>query len=108
MILFHDVAKFIFLKFAGIVVGSTLLAFLLGVTIRIHRYYKMKGEDDARVENFLKDYQASKPARFSYTDIKRITHHFKEKLGEGAHGAVYKGKLSTQILVAVKILNTLR
>lgn len=30
---------------------------------------------------------------------------FKEKLGEGAHGAVFRGKLSNKILVAVKILN---
>ncbi|XP_057440959.1 rust resistance kinase Lr10-like isoform X2 [Lotus japonicus] len=90
---------------AGVVVGSTLLAFLLGALFRIYRYYRAKGEDDTRVENFLKDYRALKPTRFSYADIKRITNLFKEKLGEGAHGAVYKGKLSTKILVAVKILN---
>ncbi|XP_028788038.1 rust resistance kinase Lr10-like [Neltuma alba] len=43
--------------------------------------------------------------RFSYADIKRITNHFKNKLGEGAHGTVFKGKLSTDIQVAVKVLN---
>ncbi|KEH40314.1 receptor-like kinase [Medicago truncatula] len=64
-----------------------------------------KGENQTRLENFLKDYEASKPTRFSYADIKRITDQFKEKLGEGAHGAVYKGKLSSQILVAVKMLS---
>ncbi|PNX90396.1 receptor-like protein kinase, partial [Trifolium pratense] len=41
----------------------------------------------------------------SYADIKRITNGFKEKLGEGAHGTVFKGQLSSEILVAVKILN---
>ncbi|KAK2395091.1 rust resistance kinase Lr10 [Trifolium repens] len=65
----------------------------------------MKSGDHARVDNFLKDYKATKPTRFSYSDIKRITHQFKEKLGEGSHGAVFKGKLSTQILVTMKILN---
>jgi serine/threonine protein kinase len=65
----------------------------------------MNKEDHKRIENFLKDYRASKPTRFSYADLKRITHNFKDKLGEGAHGAVYKGKLSNEILVAVKILN---
>ncbi|MED6116042.1 hypothetical protein PIB30_096452, partial [Stylosanthes scabra] len=54
----------------------------------------------------LKDYEALNPTRFSYADIKRITQQFKDELGEGAHGAVYKGKLSNHILVAVKILNT--
>jgi len=53
----------------------------------------MKGEDHERIENFLKDYKALNPTRFSYADIKRITNKFKDKLGEGAHGAVYKGKL---------------
>lgn len=65
----------------------------------------MKDEDHARIENFLKDYKALKPTRFSYADIKRITHKFRDKLGEGAHGTVYKGKLSNEIQVAVKILN---
>jgi len=65
----------------------------------------MKSEDHTRIENFLKDYRALKPTRFSYADLKRITNKFKDKIGEGAHGAVYKGKLSNQILVAVKILN---
>nr|KYP72151.1 putative receptor-like protein kinase At5g39020 family [Cajanus cajan] len=46
-----------------------------------------------------------KPTRFTYSDIKRITNRFSESLGEGAHGAVFKGMLSREILVAVKILN---
>ena len=54
---------------------------------------------------FLEDYRAENPARFTYADLKRITGGFKEKLGEGAHGAVFRGKLSNEILVAVKILN---
>jgi serine/threonine protein kinase len=82
-----------------------MLAVLIGVFFRVYFYFRTKGEDQMRLENFLKDYEASKPTRFSYADIKRITDQFKEKLGEGAHGAVYKGKLSSQILVAVKMLN---
>ncbi|XP_061336784.1 rust resistance kinase Lr10-like [Gastrolobium bilobum] len=96
----------IFLTAAGVIIGSIMLAVVLRAFFRIYCYFRMKGEDHARVENFLKDYRALKPTRFSYADIKRITHQFKDKLGEGAHGAVYKGKLSSQILVAVKILNS--
>ncbi|KAK2399305.1 rust resistance kinase Lr10 [Trifolium repens] len=82
-----------------------MLVVLIGAFFRVYFYFRTKGEDQKRLENFLKDYEASKPTRFSYADIKRITDQFKEKLGEGAHGAVYKGKLSNQILVAVKMLN---
>ncbi|KAI9073739.1 hypothetical protein K1719_044286 [Acacia pycnantha] len=84
--------------------GSIALLLLLVVCFYICRYFKHKGEDQVRLETFLKDYQALKPTRFSYADIKRITHKFKDKLGEGAHGTVFKGKLSTEIQVAVKVL----
>ncbi|KAK4275636.1 hypothetical protein QN277_018681 [Acacia crassicarpa] len=85
--------------------GSIVLLLLLVVCFYICRYFKHKGEDQVRLETFLKDYQALKPTRFSYAGIKRITHKFKDKLGEGAHGTVFKGKLSTEIQVAVKVLN---
>ncbi|MED6194692.1 hypothetical protein PIB30_030881, partial [Stylosanthes scabra] len=86
--------------------GAAFFVAILGSLYVIYSYYRNKGEDERRVETFLKDYEALNPTRFSYADIKRITKQFKDKLGEGAHGAVYKGKLSNQIIVAVKILNT--
>ncbi|GAU51244.1 hypothetical protein TSUD_412420 [Trifolium subterraneum] len=39
-------------------------------------------------------------------DIKRITNNFKNELGQGGYGTVYKGKLSGDIYVAVKLLKT--
>jgi serine/threonine protein kinase len=54
----------------------------------------------------LEDYRNFKPTRYSYVDIKRTTNQFSEKLGEGAYGTVFKGKLSDEINVAMKILNT--
>ena len=58
-----------------------------------------------RLEKFLEGYKVHKPTRFSYADLKRITNHFKDKLGEGAHGEVFKGKLSSDLQVAVKVLD---
>lgn len=84
-----------------------MLLLLLVVCFYIYRYFKKKGDDQVRLEKFLKDYAALKPTRFTYADIERITDRFKHKLGEGAHGTVYKGKLSTEIEVAVKLLNNL-
>ncbi|VVA27858.1 PREDICTED: rust resistance kinase Lr10 [Prunus dulcis] len=46
-----------------------------------------------------------KPSKYSYADIKRTTNQFKEKLAQGAYGTMFKGKLSSELLVAVKILN---
>lgn len=59
-----------------------------------------------KIKQFLEDYKALRPARYSYADIKRITNQFKDELGQGAYGTVFKGKLSNEIQVAVKLLNT--
>ena len=66
---------------------------------------KLERENTKKIEQFLEDYKALKPSRYSYADIKKITNHFKEKLGQGGYGTVYKGRLSSDVLVAVKILN---
>ena len=82
-----------------------LLVLTVTCIVCVYHYYEKKGEDQARIEKFLEDYRAMKPTRFTYADIKRITNGFSESLGEGAHGVVFKGMLSREILVAVKILN---
>nr|KYP63286.1 putative receptor-like protein kinase At5g39020 family [Cajanus cajan] len=85
--------------------GFILLLLLVLAVFHVYGHYKMQGEDQARIEKFLQDYRAMKPTRFTYADIKRMTNGFSESLGEGAHGAVFKGMLSREIVVAVKILN---
>lgn len=60
------------------------------------------------VEAFLRYYGSPGPKRYSYTDLKKITNSFKDKLGEGGYGTVYKGKLHNGHLVAVKILKKLK
>ncbi|XP_027189054.1 rust resistance kinase Lr10-like [Cicer arietinum] len=44
------------------------------------------------------------PIRYSYRQIKNMTRSFKDKLGEGGFGSVYKGKLSSGPFVAIKML----
>ena len=66
---------------------------------------KLERENIKKIEQALEDYKALKPSRYSYADVKKITNHFKEKLGQGGYGTVYKGRLSSDVLVAVKILN---
>ncbi|XP_038983025.1 rust resistance kinase Lr10-like [Phoenix dactylifera] len=56
------------------------------------------------VEKFLRNQRTLTPTRYAYTDIIAITNHFKEKLGQGGFGSVFKGKLAGGHLVAVKML----
>ncbi|KAL0711851.1 hypothetical protein Bca4012_018829 [Brassica carinata] len=52
----------------------------------------------------LLEYASSAPMRFSYKELQRCTKDFKEKLGAGGFGAVYKGMLVNRTVVAVKQL----
>ncbi|XP_028110449.1 rust resistance kinase Lr10-like [Camellia sinensis] len=72
------------------------------------RLNKIKKEDQLKILKFLEDYKALKPARYSYTDIKKITNRFQNKVGQGGYGSVYKGNLSNDVHVAVKILNNVK
>ncbi|KAL6321654.1 hypothetical protein AAG906_025486 [Vitis piasezkii] len=89
----------------GEILGSFFLVTLVFALYRVYSSNELKRQHKIKVIKFLEDYRALKPSRYSYNDIKRITDGFKEKLGEGGYGTVYKGKLSSEILVAVKILN---
>ncbi|KAJ9178399.1 hypothetical protein P3X46_010285 [Hevea brasiliensis] len=89
----------------GIVLVLILLVVVGIVVYRIYSFNRIEKEYQSKIEKFLDDYKAFKPARYSHADIKRITNHFKEELGQGAYGTVFKGKLSDEILTAVKVLN---
>ncbi|KAG7983126.1 hypothetical protein I3843_04G088700 [Carya illinoinensis] len=80
-----------------------LLAFAL---YRIYSNDKVEKEYGKKIESFLDDYRSYKPTRYLYADLKKITSQFTKKLGEGAYGTVLRGKLSNEIHVAVKILNS--
>ncbi|CAI0397136.1 unnamed protein product [Linum tenue] len=91
---------------AGAVLGSVFIVVLLFVLYRAYRYDRREKEYRHKIEKFLDDYNALKPTRFSYADIKRITSKFGVELGRGAYGTVFKGKLSSEIQVAVKVLTS--
>ncbi|KAL6320796.1 hypothetical protein AAG906_008796 [Vitis piasezkii] len=89
----------------GAIFGFFLLVLVIVMLYRVYSSDKVERENRVKVKKFLEDYEALKPSRYSYADVKRITSQFKDKLGQGGYGTVYKGKLSDEVFVAVKILN---
>ncbi|XAR71648.1 Glycerophosphodiester phosphodiesterase [Bertholletia excelsa] len=57
------------------------------------------------IEGFLQSHNNLTPIRYSYSQIKKMTNGFRDKLGEGGYGSVYKGRLQSGSLVAVKMLS---
>ncbi|CAL8119018.1 unnamed protein product [Prunus armeniaca] len=90
----------------GASLGSFVVLLLVVAAYRVYSSDRKEKENQLKIERFLDDYRALKPSRYAYADIKRITNDFKDKLGEGAYGTVYKGMLSSELFVAVKVLNS--
>ncbi|KAL7190730.1 hypothetical protein ACSBR2_022915 [Camellia fascicularis] len=68
-------------------------------------FWKKESADDQNVEAFIRNHRSLAPKRYRYSDINKITNSFKDKLGQGGYGSVYKGELSDGRLVAVKVLS---
>ncbi|GMI74020.1 hypothetical protein like AT5G38250 [Hibiscus trionum] len=62
--------------------------------------------DGTNAKEFIKTYRSNLLSNYSYSDIRKITNSFKDKLGQGGYGDVYKGKLFDGRVVAVKLLKS--
>ncbi|KAH9722834.1 LEAF RUST 10 DISEASE-RESISTANCE LOCUS RECEPTOR-LIKE PROTEIN KINASE-like 2.1 [Citrus sinensis] len=62
-------------------------------------------KSDKDLEAFIRNYGPLPLKRYNFSDVKKTTNSFKDKLGQGGFGSVYKGKLLDGRSVAVKLLN---
>ncbi|XP_044335921.1 LEAF RUST 10 DISEASE-RESISTANCEUS RECEPTOR-LIKE PROTEIN KINASE-like 2.5 [Triticum aestivum] len=56
------------------------------------------------MEEMLRRYGSLAPKRYKYSELKQMTSSFKDKLGEGGYGTVFRGSLQDGCVVAVKLL----
>ncbi|TKY51507.1 G-type lectin S-receptor serine/threonine-protein kinase [Spatholobus suberectus] len=93
----------------GWVVALVVLSALLGLLVFegglwLWCYRNRQGFRGFAAQYTLLEYASGAPVHFSYKELQRSTKGFKEKLGDGGFGAVYKGTLANQTVVAVKQL----
>ncbi|RWR82062.1 LEAF RUST 10 DISEASE-RESISTANCE LOCUS RECEPTOR-LIKE PROTEIN KINASE-like protein 2.1 [Cinnamomum micranthum f. kanehirae] len=65
-------------------------------------FWKKKTRDSHNVEAFLENYGSLAPKRYRYSELKTMTNTFKDNLGHGGYGSVFKGNLKDGRPVAVK------
>ncbi|XP_062000945.1 rust resistance kinase Lr10-like [Rosa rugosa] len=92
-----------------IIVGLPFLArFILGAPLMIAFFiFKWRSRHLSLytgIEDFLHNENNFGPIRYSYSDIKKMSNRFKQKLGEGGYGCVFKGKLRSGHFGAIKLL----
>ncbi|XP_061350612.1 receptor-like kinase TMK4 [Gastrolobium bilobum] len=90
---------------AGLLICITIFCLVCKSTSWRGKFWlTTKGNKD--IEEFLKNHGAPTLKRYKFSNIKKMTDSFKNKLGQGGFGAVYKGQLFSGCPVAAKILRS--
>ncbi|TVU22033.1 hypothetical protein EJB05_31709, partial [Eragrostis curvula] len=66
--------------------------------------YRFYSTGRSNEEQVLSKCESLAPRRFNYSELKKITKSFKENLGQGGFGVVFRGCLRDGRMVAVKLL----
>ncbi|KAM5550722.1 rust resistance kinase Lr10-like [Rosa sericea] len=90
-------------------VGLLFLAkFILGtpfVTLLLIKKWRTRHLSSYRtIEDFLHNGSNFVPIRYSFSEIKKMSNNFKNKLGEGGYGSVFKGVLRSSRFGAIKMM----
>ncbi|KAF6171592.1 hypothetical protein GIB67_018116 [Kingdonia uniflora] len=63
-----------------------------------------RSKNAEKMEEYLRNNRSMAPKRNNYSDIRRMTESFKDELGQGGFGGIFKGKLLDGRLVAMKVM----
>ena len=75
------------------------------VALLIYKWCRRHLSTNDAVEEFLQSQNNFMSIRYSYSKIRKMANGFKDKVGEGGYDSVYKGKLQSGCLVAIKMLD---
>ncbi|KAJ7959318.1 putative Kinase [Quillaja saponaria] len=104
----RELSKVLFPFLLAVTVTSVEAKFALGIIsliiLLIFKWRRRHFSVYHIIEDLLQSNNNVTPIRYSYSQIRKMTKTFKERLGQGGFGTVYKGKLRSGQLVAVKIL----
>ncbi|XP_028220855.1 LEAF RUST 10 DISEASE-RESISTANCE LOCUS RECEPTOR-LIKE PROTEIN KINASE-like 2.4 isoform X1 [Glycine soja] len=92
----------------GLVTAVTIALLLVMVKIYHTRWKQKQNPTNQQIKIFLERQGPLQTKRYDYSEIKKVTNSFRNKLGQGGFGSVYKGKLPDGRYLAVKILSELK
>ncbi|KAL9260926.1 G-type lectin S-receptor-like serine/threonine-protein kinase-like protein, partial [Drosera capensis] len=96
-------------KLRGWIIAVVVLCTILGLLLVESGLWwwcigKTRGFGTFSTQYALLEYASGAPVQFSFRELQRATKGFKEKLGEGGFGAVYRAVLTNKTVAAVKQL----
>ena len=87
-----------------LMVPRNIIGVLCLLAYLIYKFQRRHLSWNDTIEEFLQIHKNLQPIKYSYSNIKKITNNFRNKLGQGGFGSVYQGRFRSGRIVAVKVL----